>query len=83
MTDAMTKGCERLAGSISRGWPYPVPPLSTALAADPGLRGLVDACNDVPRILYGLGLDARQAKVAQRAIDVCRAAVKEFADGGR
>jgi hypothetical protein len=34
------------------------------------------ACSAVPRILYGLGLeDPRQAVVAQKAIDVCRAAL--------
>ncbi|KKK60872.1 hypothetical protein LCGC14_3020000 [marine sediment metagenome] len=37
---------------------------------------LLEACGAVPKILYGLGLDdPRQAMVAQKAIDVCRAAL--------
>ena len=42
---------------------------------------LVEACEAVPRILYGLSLDARQSQVVQRAIDQCRAVLKEVNNG--
>lgn len=44
------------------------------------LRALLErkdaALAAVPRILYGLGLDARQAQIAQKAIEGCRKALE-------
>ena len=56
--------------------------MATTDSDDDPTSALLAACKAVPRILYGLALDARQALVAQKAIDVCRDAVAKAERGG-